>query len=161
MATAAGSPFAFPEPWTSPGFLLWRASTSWQRSVRHALEPHGLTHLQFVLLAVTWWLESRTHGEAVQTTISELAGSDQNTTSDTLRRLERKGLVHRSPGKNDRRIRIVTLTEQGTALLAAAATAVETVDRQYFADPVTQRLLQALADPALHNDLAGQLTPPL
>ena len=47
----------FPEgPATSPGFLLWRLTLCWQRAITSALAPVGLTHVQFVLLACTWWL---------------------------------------------------------------------------------------------------------
>ena len=44
------------DPWDSPGFLLWHATLRWQRTMAEALEPLGLTHVQFVLLASTWWL---------------------------------------------------------------------------------------------------------
>jgi hypothetical protein len=45
-------------PDTSPGFLLWRLTLRWQREIAAALDPLGLTHVQFVLLATTWWLNS-------------------------------------------------------------------------------------------------------
>lgn len=38
-------------PEQSPGFLLWRATLSWQRRIRSVLEPRQLTDVQFVLLA--------------------------------------------------------------------------------------------------------------
>ena len=49
------------EPADSPGFLLWHATLRWQRGVAAVLAPLDLTHVQFVLLACTWWLN--THGE--------------------------------------------------------------------------------------------------
>ena len=48
-------------PNDSPGFLLWHATLRWQRGITAALAPLDLTHVQFVLLACTWWLN--THGE--------------------------------------------------------------------------------------------------
>src|SRR5262249_4571528 len=39
----------------SLGFLLWHATLRWQRLLSAALRPLGLTHVQFVLLAVLWW----------------------------------------------------------------------------------------------------------
>jgi hypothetical protein len=43
-------------PSESPGFLLWHATLRWQRGIAQALAPLDLTHVQFVLLACTWWL---------------------------------------------------------------------------------------------------------
>ena len=40
------------DPGASPGLMLWRVTNAWQRTVRAALAPFGLTHVQFVLLAV-------------------------------------------------------------------------------------------------------------
>jgi len=42
-------------PEQSPGFLLWHVTLGWQRDVTASLKPLGLTHVQFVLLATTWW----------------------------------------------------------------------------------------------------------
>jgi hypothetical protein len=47
------------DPEDSPGFLLWHVTLRWQREIAAALAPLGLTHVQFVLLAAAWWLNSR------------------------------------------------------------------------------------------------------
>ena len=39
-----------------PGFLLWQATLAWQRLMTSTFWPHGLTHVQFVLLTSAWWL---------------------------------------------------------------------------------------------------------
>ena len=46
-------------PGASPGFLLWHLTLAWQRAVTAALEPLGLTHVQFVLLATAWFLRQK------------------------------------------------------------------------------------------------------
>jgi hypothetical protein len=46
-------------PADSPGFLLWRATLRWQRGIAAVLAPLGLTHVQFVLLACTSWLNAQ------------------------------------------------------------------------------------------------------
>ena len=56
----------------STGYMLWRATMAWQREVRSALEPHGLTHAQFVLLASAWWLGSI--GEEDELGVGEAVG---------------------------------------------------------------------------------------
>ena len=79
---------------------------------RCALEPVGLTHSQFVLLACTQWLEE--HGDgASQVMVATQAGMDVKTASQVLRRLERAGLVSRQPDPKDARARIVTMTPAG------------------------------------------------
>ena len=40
----------------STGLLLWQVTNRWQAAQRAALKPHGLTHVQFVLLASLTWL---------------------------------------------------------------------------------------------------------
>ena len=82
----------FQGPEASPGFLMWRAALAWQRDIAAALEPVGLTHSQFVLLACTQWLEERGDG-ASQVMVATQAGMDVKTASQVLRRLEQAGLV--------------------------------------------------------------------
>ena len=95
---------------------MWRAALAWQRDIAAALEPVGLTHSQFVLLACTQWLEE--HGDGA---------------SQVLRRLERAGLVSRQPDPKDARARIVTMTAAGRDVGARATRLVEDADEAYFA----------------------------
>src|SRR5579872_6884008 len=95
------------EPAQSPGFLLWHAALRWQRHIVAALAPLELTHVQFVLLASTWWLNE--HGqEPTQVALAAHAGTDIKMTSQVIRALERKGLVHRAIDETDTRARRVT-----------------------------------------------------
>ena len=122
----------FQGPEASPGFLMWRAALAWQRDIAAALEPVGLTHSQFVLLACTQWLEERGDG-ASQVMVATQAGMDVKTTSQVLRRLERAGLVSRQPDPKDARARIVTMTAAGRDVGARATRLVEDADEAYFA----------------------------
>src|SRR3546814_15453085 len=54
-------------PENSPGFLLWQVTNQWQRRLRATLEPLGLTHVQFVLLAGLRSEERRVGKEWVST----------------------------------------------------------------------------------------------
>ncbi len=45
-------PFGFDAPEDSPGFLLWQTTISWQRMIKKALEPHDISHAQFVIMAI-------------------------------------------------------------------------------------------------------------
>ncbi|WP_421735359.1 MarR family winged helix-turn-helix transcriptional regulator [Cellulomonas sp.] len=119
-------------PAESPGFLLWHATLRWQREMTATLAPLGLTHVQFVLLACTWWLES--HGGAPhQVDVAAQAGTDPKMTSDVIARLEAKGLVRREASASDARAKVVTVTDAGATLARQAIAAVEATDAAFFA----------------------------
>src|SRR6266487_4336263 len=117
------------QPEDSPGFLLWHVTLRWQRAVTATLKPLGLTHVQFVLLASTWWLN--THDEQPsQAALSAFASIDVKMASQVIRTLERKGLITRQvdgPGR-ERGARRLVVTEAGAALAPRAVDAVEAVD---------------------------------
>jgi DNA-binding MarR family transcriptional regulator len=137
----------FGAPEQSPGFLLWRATLAWQRRIRAALEPHGLTHVQFVLLASLWWLEDHEPQSPTQAELAAQAGTDPMMTSQVLRKLEARGLLDRAADARDTRARRLRLTPDGRNLVARALADVETVDAEYFG-PLADRhepFVQALA----------------
>ncbi len=119
-------------PAASPGFLLWHLLLDWQREVSAALKPLELTHVQFVLLACTWWLTEQ--GEAPnQLRLAERAGTDVTMTSQVLRRLEARELVVREVDPADARARTLRLTAGGKRLARRAVRVVERVDDRFFA----------------------------
>jgi DNA-binding MarR family transcriptional regulator len=78
------------------------------RRTNAVLSPLGLTADQFVLLT------SLARGEGVtQKELVGRTGSDPNTMSEMLARLEAKGLVERRPHAEDGRARSVSLTRRG------------------------------------------------
>ena len=121
----------FRSAWDSPGFLLWHASLRWQRKMAAALRPLGLTHVQFVLLASTWWLA--THGgKPNQRELADHAGTDVMMTSQVVRALQAKGLITREPDEHDPRALRLGLTQQGEKAARRALAAVESADEDYF-----------------------------
>jgi DNA-binding MarR family transcriptional regulator len=138
-----------PGPGDSPGFLLWHATLRWQRAVAAALTPLGLTHVQFVLLACAWWLNSQ--GERPnQLTLAREAGTDVKMTSQVLRALESKGLVEREVDPADTRAKRLRVTGAGADLAPRAIAAVEQVDAEFFQPVVVGEavtLLGRLAHP--------------
>ncbi|WP_182899870.1 MarR family winged helix-turn-helix transcriptional regulator [Microbispora sp. H10830] len=125
------------DPEESRGFLLCHATLRWQRDIAAALAPLDLTHVQFVLLAGTWWLNS--HGDGPnQLTLARQAGTDVKMTLQVIRKLEAKGLVSREVDPADTRARRLRVTERGAALVREAITVVEGVDRAFFR-PVSDR----------------------
>jgi DNA-binding MarR family transcriptional regulator len=143
------------DPEESPGFLLWHVTLRWQRSVTAALAPLGLTHVQFVLLASSWWLNA--HGqEPNQLSVARQAGTDVKMTSEVLRKLEAKGLIVRTVDAADTRARRIHVTERGGALAQAAVTAVEAVDAAFFTAVPDPGALLAMLRPLAHQDQADK-----
>nr|WSX50480.1 MarR family winged helix-turn-helix transcriptional regulator [Streptomyces sp. NBC_00974] len=118
-------------PGDSPGFLLWHATLRWQRDIAAALGPLDLTHVQFVLLACTWWMNK--HGEHPnQLAVARQAGTDVKMTSQVLRALEAKGLIEREVDPADTRAKRLRVTTTGAELAPRAIAAVEDVDGSFF-----------------------------
>jgi DNA-binding MarR family transcriptional regulator len=140
--------------WDSPGFVLWHATLRWQAAMRAALAPHGLTHVQFVLLASIGWLAGR-GDPPTQRAVADHAGADVAMTSQVVRSLEARGLVVRDRGDGDARSWRLRLTDAGGERLARAVAAVEAADREFFGaapDPAGMpAVLRALA----RRDRAG------
>lgn len=137
-----------PDAWDSPGFLLWHATLRWQRAMAEALEPLGLTHVQFVLLASTWWLCEH-DGPPRQRDLADHAGTDPMMTSQVARTLVSKGLLVREADPDDGRAWRLRPTKAGAALARGALASVEDADSAYF-DQVPARhrsgLLAALRE---------------
>ena len=148
-------------PEQSPGYLLWRVTLSWQRSIRAALAPYDLTHVQFALLASLWWLSEHNSGLPSQARLAEQAGVDPMMTSQVIRKLESRGLLERQPDPADSRARRLLLRPAGRAVLSRALADVEAADQAYFAALGPERGcfltgLAALSCPAGRRPPAGR-----
>jgi DNA-binding MarR family transcriptional regulator len=131
-------------PAESPGFLLWHVTHTWQRAITAALAPLDLTHVQFVLLACTWWLTSQGHTPNQQT-LARQAGTDIKMTSQVLKTLENKGLLTRETSPADARAKTLKPTPTGIELAQKAITAVEAVDTEFFSPVPTDSLTKLLS----------------
>lgn len=114
----------------SPGFLLWRVTNRWQAAQRAALRSHGLTHVQFVLLASLTWLHNE--GPITQRQLADHAAADPMMSSQVLRALEKRGLVDRKPHPTDNRAQALTATRRGRSLANRAIVSVEACDNAFF-----------------------------
>jgi DNA-binding MarR family transcriptional regulator len=124
---------------------MWRITLRWQRVMVAALQPLGLTHVQFVLLASTWWLTIVSDEHPTQRRLAEHAGTDPMMTSQVLRSLEASGLMTRTVDPVDSRARLVGVTPRGAALAQSAIAVVEAADAEFFAAAGdTPGLLQTL-----------------
>jgi DNA-binding MarR family transcriptional regulator len=138
-------------PNDSPGFLLWHATLRWQRGIAQALAPLDLTHVQFVLLACTWWLNEQGERPS-QIALAGQAGTDIKMTSQVLRSLEGKGLIEREIDTADTRARRLRVTRRGARLAPRAIAIVEEVDAHFFADLPKRDALRFLRRLAQRRD---------
>lgn len=81
-----------------------------------ALARHGLTIGQFSMLSALAGA-----GRMPVTALAKLMGLEQSATSRGLAPLVRDGLVAMRPGRKDKRIRVISLTDAGIARLNDAA----------------------------------------
>ncbi len=103
---------------TNPGFLagylpylLRRADQTLSAPFYAMLTSHGVARSEWRLLAVLQEL-----GDLFVVDLAEAALSPQPTVTHALRRLEKRGLVTRTPGIEDKRQRVVAITPAGSEL---------------------------------------------
>lgn len=119
--TEAGSEFVIEE---SLGYLLQRAAKSIARQFGDRLARHDVSVGQWAVLMFLWARDGIN-----QTELSRLVAIEPPTMVRTLDRMERDGLVTRSPDPRDGRASRIHLTERGWALrdrLVPEAVAVNT-----------------------------------
>jgi len=127
------SPFGFDAPEQSPGFLLWQTTISWQRLIKKALEPHNISHAQFVILAILLWWKGK-HTEVTQVDIINMSKLDKMTVSKSLKKLVDMDLVKRRENQEDTRAKSVQLTKSGISLAKKLVPIVENIDADFFGD---------------------------
>ena len=96
-------------------FALAIASRSVNAVYRPILEPHGLTHPQYLVMLALWEQSPR----SVKNLGAELQ-LEPATLSPLLKRLESAGLISRDRNVADERMLDISLTDAGAALRAEA-----------------------------------------
>ncbi|MDX8033352.1 MarR family transcriptional regulator [Lentzea sp. BCCO 10_0856] len=99
--------------------------------VRKAVDEHMA--LEGVSLARTKVLQVLARlGPAKQTQLAEELGMAARSITQAVEAMERDGLVRRSSDADDRRVKVVTLTEEGGRALAAGEAAGDEILRSIF-----------------------------
>lgn len=96
-------------------FALYSTSLLMTKVYKPLLQALGLTYPQYLAMMVLWEQEGLTVGE-----ISTRLLTDPGSLTPLLKRLESEGLLSRTRSKDDERVVIVKLTDQGRALHARA-----------------------------------------
>lgn len=92
-------------------FPLYACSKEIVKRYKPLLDPLGLTYTQYIVMMVLW--ESK---EMNVKTLGDYVYLDSGTLTPVLKKLEEKGYVARTRGKEDERILVVTLTKEGHQL---------------------------------------------
>lgn len=124
-------PFGFERPEDSPGFLLWQTTMVWQRQIKKALEPHPISHAQFVIMATLLWFEAN-HYDTTQILIAHKTKLDKMTVSKSLKNLASLGYVSRMEHETDTRAKTVSLTHKGKEMVLTLVPIVEKIDSLFF-----------------------------
>lgn len=120
---------------------------------RPLLAAHGLSMWEYIVLSQ---LNRRPAG--TQLALAQAIGYDKTRLIGLLDELERDGLIARRPDPNDRRARVVTLTDAGQARRAAAQADIRAMEEEFLADldaAERKRLRKALAGLARKSPRAG------
>ncbi|MFF7706850.1 MarR family transcriptional regulator [Pseudomonas sp. NPDC007930] len=92
-------------------FALYSTSLLMTKVYKPLLQALGLTYPQYLAMLVLWERDGLTVGE-----ISNRLLTDPGSLTPLLKRLESEGLLSRTRSKDDERVVIVNLSEQGIAL---------------------------------------------
>jgi DNA-binding MarR family transcriptional regulator len=92
-------------------FALHSTSLLMTKVYKPLLQALGLTYPQYLAMMVLWEKDGLTVGE-----ISNRLLTDPGSLTPLLKRLEAEGLLSRTRSREDERVVIVELTEQGRAL---------------------------------------------
>jgi len=95
----------------SAGYLANHMARLFASGLQRRIAPLGLAPAQFMVLLELWQEDGLTQSE-----LTRALDVEQATMANTLRRMERDGLVERRPSKNDRRARLVCLTGKARGL---------------------------------------------
>ena len=95
------------------GFTLFRTSMRLKGEFSRKLNPFDITTEQFAVLGLLWERD-----DLLQHELAELLFKDRPNITRILEKLERKGLVERTPDDLDRRATRVNLTPSGAELEA-------------------------------------------
>ena len=76
----------FTHPKQSPGFMLWKLTTNWQKQLRQTLAPLELTHVQFVFLTCLQWLSTQQDTLVTQSQLARQSSLDKMVISESAQK---------------------------------------------------------------------------
>lgn len=134
-----------------PGYLLWQVSKLWQRKLGANLNDLGLSSTQAVILINVPRLNQEKQ-TVTQMLLAEVTKVDRMTLSQSIRTLERKGLVKRIVAAGNKRAYHVELTQTGGEIAMQAVKRIIASHEAFFSTladksgeyvALTQQLIKA------------------
>ena len=92
-------------------FPLYAAARNVTALYTPYLKPLGLTYTQYIVFLVLWEKDGLTVGE-----LGDALMLDNGTLSPLLKKMEQAGYIERQRSREDERVVVITLTEEGRAL---------------------------------------------
>ncbi|MGY0194935.1 MarR family winged helix-turn-helix transcriptional regulator [Leptothrix sp. BB-4] len=111
-----------------PGYLIRRLQQAAVAIFMARTAEQGLTPVQFAALIAT-----HEQPGLDQRTLADTIGFDTSTIGGVIDRLERRGLIQRNLAPHDRRVRLLTVTPAGEALLHDVMPGVRATQEQILA----------------------------
>jgi DNA-binding MarR family transcriptional regulator len=105
-------PITMDAVYTKPGYLFRRMQQIAVSIFVEECRAHDLTPVQFAALVAI-----HTHPGIDATRLSAVIAFDRSTLGNVIERLETKGYIARKASREDKRIKLLYLTEPGVALL--------------------------------------------
>jgi len=127
------SPFIIDDLAEDTGFLILQVSNLWGNYHDKALKRyHGLSHMQYAVLASIYWLVLHSGKQVTQTILAQHTKINPMTISQMFKVLETKGYIYRTTHATDIRAKAVNLTPEGKELMNNAFNTVWEVDAKFF-----------------------------
>ena len=127
------SPFIIENLKDDTGFLMLQVSNLWSNIHDKALKKHhGLSHMQYAVLASVCWLVYHSDKQVTQSFLSQHTKINPMTISQIFKVLEAKGYIYRTKHPKDIRAKIVCLTKEGNELMHKAISTIWEVDKKFF-----------------------------
>ena len=124
----------------SPGYLINYLARLFAKALYRRIAPLGVTRGQFPVLLYLWEVEGMTQAE-----LAERLAVEQPTMANTLKRMERDGLITRVPDPDDRRQARIHLTRRGRGLETALTTRARETNHAALAGLTADEVTQFLA----------------
>ena len=120
MQNNTQAPITMDAVYTAPGYLFRRMQQIAVAIFVEECKAFDLTPVQYAAL-----IAIHTHPGIDATRLSAVIAFDRSTLGNVIERLQTKSLIERKPAREDRRVRLLYLTRQGTALLRDIMPSVE------------------------------------
>jgi DNA-binding MarR family transcriptional regulator len=135
------APVTMDAVYTKPGYLFRRMQQIAVAIFVEECRAYDLTPVQYAALVAI-----RTHPGIDATRLSAVIAFDRSTLGNVIERLETKAYVERKPSREDKRIKLLTLTKAGAALLRDIMPAVDRAQARMLQPlkPADRRTLLAL-----------------